>query len=84
MEFSYHPLPSPSMGEGEGGGEEVRIACLCGRQETVPNLRKDNHHIPPLEKGGERGFESGLSPKYTSLRRWNGFTIYSGDTRTST
>ena len=38
---------------------------------TVPDLRTDNHSIPPLEKGGEGGFESGLSPKFDfeDLRR---------------
>jgi len=28
------------------------------------DLRTDNHSIPPLEKRGEGGFESGLSPKF--------------------
>jgi hypothetical protein len=31
---------------------------------TVPNLKTDNHSLPPLEKGGEGGFESGLSPEF--------------------
>jgi len=33
-----HLLPSPLMGEGKGGGEEIRIACLSGRQGTVPGV----------------------------------------------
>jgi hypothetical protein len=44
------------------GNENVQIApALKG---TVPDLQRDNPSIPPLEKGGERGFESGLSPQY--------------------
>jgi len=35
---NYPPVPSPSMGEGKGGGKEVRIACLSGRQGTVPEV----------------------------------------------
>jgi hypothetical protein len=35
------------------------------------DLQTENHSIPPLEKGGEGGFESGLSPKFAfeDLRR---------------
>jgi len=57
---------SSLWGEGEEilkvfGYENVRIdPALKG---TIPDLQTDNHSIPPLEKGGEGGFESGLSPK---------------------
>lgn len=49
--------------------QEVQIdPALKG---TIPDLQTDNHSIPPLEKGGEGGFESGLSPKFAfeDLRR---------------
>ena len=49
-------------------GEEVHIEpALQTKSPTlkgsVPDLRADNPSIPPLEKGGEGGFESGLSLK---------------------
>ena len=40
------------------------------------DLQTDSPSIPPLEKRGKMGFESGLSPKYTSLRKWDGFKIH--------
>jgi hypothetical protein len=54
------------------GDENVLIDP--GVKRTVPRLpylRTDNHSIPSLQKGGEGGFKSGLSPKYDfeDLRR---------------
>ncbi len=44
------------------GDENVPIGPSLKR--VIPDLQAYNHSIPSLEKGGEGGFESGLSPKY--------------------
>jgi len=63
-------FPSPWAGEGWGEGEEIlkvfgyeNVRIDPALKGTIPDLQTDNHSIPPLEKGGEGGFESGLSPK---------------------
>ncbi|MEW6409939.1 MAG: hypothetical protein AB1488_07485 [Nitrospirota bacterium] len=44
---------------------------------TVPNLWHQNPPIPPLLKGGERGLESGLSPKYSiRLRKVDVYPVW--------
>jgi hypothetical protein len=70
--LSYVAALSPSPWAGEGWREGEEILKVLGYENvridpalkgTIPDLQTDNHSIPPLEKGGEGGFESGAVPE---------------------
>ena len=64
-------IPSPSMGEGEGGGEYKDIAGFC-KSATLEDIRKHGHVLTPGRYVGAEAQEDDGEPFEEKMRRLAG------------